>query len=52
MKGRSTKPTEFSGVVMLVLASERGMLWKPTVAQATKSYGRDKGFSEQGRAEY
>lgn len=46
--GLSTKPAELLGVVMLALSSERGMLRKPTVTQATKSYGRDKDFSEQG----
>lgn len=50
--GRSAKPTELSGVVMLVLSSEWGMLRKPTVTQATKSYGRDKGFSEQDSAQH
>lgn len=36
---------------MVRLTLEWGMLWKPTVTQATKSYWKDKGFSEQGSAE-
>ena len=41
LKGRSRKPTEFPGVVVLGMSSAWGMCRKPTVTQATRSCGRE-----------
>ena len=41
LKGRSRKPTEFPGVVVLGMSSAWGMCRKPTVTQATRSCRRE-----------
>jgi hypothetical protein len=52
LNGRSKKPTEFPGVAVLGMSSEWGMCRKPTVTQATKSYGREVGISGQDGTEW
>lgn len=50
--GWSKNPAAFPSVAVLGAISEWRLFERPTVTQATKSYGRNTRLSGQGSAEY